>query len=231
MRTRLAAVAAVIFGLSAQQAFSADLPVKAPPHVQTAAAAVNWSGWYVGVEGGGDWGQFAQTNTLTNVSLGTFNQHGTLVGGTAGYNWQSGIWVYGVETDLSWTNLSGTQVCGPTRRNICTTDMRAFGTLRGRIGATVLPNLLAYVTGGLAYGDIRATRDSGATQSSDWRATYTVGGGAEMMILPRWSLKAEYLYANFPGTATTYTIIANGTPVAATERNVHIVRAGLNFHF
>jgi hypothetical protein len=51
------------------------------------------------------------------------------------------------------------------------------------------------------------------------------------MILPRWSVKAEYLYANFPGTATTYTVIATATPVAATERNVHILRAGLNWHF
>ena len=44
-------------------------------------------------------------------------------------------------------------------------------------------------------------------------------------------VKLEYLYATFPGTATTYTIIANGNPIAATERDVQIVRAGLNWHF
>jgi outer membrane immunogenic protein len=229
MNKGLAAVAAFVLGASAHPAAAADMPLKAPAALQSVSAA--WSGWYIGIEGGGDWGQFAQTNTITNVSLGTFNQKGGLIGGTAGYNWQSGMFVYGLETDLSWTNLSGTQACGPTRTNICTTDMRAIGTVRGRIGVTVLPNILAYVTGGLAYADIHATRDIGATESHDWRTTWTVGGGAEMMIVPRWSIKAEYLYIDFAGTATTYTVTATATPVASTERNVHILRAGLNWHF
>jgi outer membrane immunogenic protein len=232
MRKVPAAIAAFVFAAAVQHAAAADLPTKAPALTSvTAAPAMNWTGWYVGIAGGGDWGQFAQTNTITNVSLGTFNQKGGLVGGTVGYNWQSGIWVYGLETDLSWTNLSGTQICGPTRTNICTTDMRTIGSARGRIGATVFPNTLAYLTGGLAYADIRATRDTGATEAHNWRATWTIGGGAEVMIFPRWSLKAEYLYADFPGTATTYMVTATATPVAATERNVHILRAGLSWHF
>jgi len=228
-KTWAAALAAFVLGLSAQQSSAADLPLKAPPAI--AAPATTWAGFYIGVEGGGDWGQFTQTNTITNVSLGTFNQTGALVGGTAGYNWQSGIVVYGLETDLSWTNLSGTQMCGPTRTNICTTNMRAIGTARGRIGISVLPNVMGYLTGGLAYADIHATRDVGATESDDWRAAAVVGGGVEVMILPRWSLKAEYLYTTFPGVATTYVVTASQTPVAATERNVQILRAGLNWHF
>jgi outer membrane immunogenic protein len=231
MKIASTALAAIVLGLYTQAALAADLPTKAPVSRSISEPATNWAGWYVGIEGGGDWGQFSQTNTITNVSLGTFNQKGGLVGGTVGYNFQSGFLVYGLETDLSWTNLSGTQTCGPTRTNICTTNMDAIGTVRGRIGATLLPNVIAYVTGGLAYADIHATRDTGATESHDWRATWTVGGGAEMMIFPRWSLKAEYLYIDFPGTATTYMVTATSTPVAATERNVHILRAGLNWHF
>jgi outer membrane immunogenic protein len=231
MNKSAAVIAAFVFSLSAQQALAADMPVKALPPVQVANSS--WAGWYVGIEGGGDWGQFSQTNTLTNVSLGTFNQRGGLAGGTVGYNWQSGLLVYGLETDLSWTDLSGTQNCGPTRTNICTTDLRAIGTARGRIGAAVLPNTLIYATGGLAYADIHATRDTGATASDDWRATWTAGVGAEFMVLPRLSLKAEYLYAGFEGVATTYLVTAGATPtpVAATERGVHILRGGLNWHF
>jgi outer membrane immunogenic protein len=231
MNKSVAALAAFILSVSAQQALSADLPVKALPPVQVASPT--WSGWYVGVEGGGDWGQFTQTNTVTNVSLGTFNQTGALVGGTIGYNWQFGALVYGLETDLSWTDLSGTQACGPTRTNICTTDLRAIGTARGRIGTAAVPNLLIYATGGLAYADIHATRDTGATSSDDWRATWTIGAGAEYMVFSRLSLKAEYLYAGFNGVATTYIVTAGATPVpvAAAERGVHIVRGGLNWHF
>jgi len=191
----------------------------------------NWSGWYAGIEAGGDWGRFSQTNTISGVSLGFFNQDGGSVGGTFGYNWQSGPWVLGAETDLSWTNLSGTQACGPALTFVCTTEMRSFGTVRGRAGVSVLSNVLAYATGGLAYGDISATRNVGATKSDDWRTTWTIGGGIEVMLLTRWSAKIEYLYSSFPGTSTTYIVTASATPVAAAERNVQVVRVGLNYHF
>jgi len=212
----------------AAQGLAADLPVKAPVKH---AAAVNWTGWYVGISGGADWGRFSQTNTVTGVSNGFFNQTGGLVGGTAGYNWQMSNWVLGLETDLSWTKLTGTQMCGPASAFVCTTEMRAFGTLRGRVGVALLDNVLIYGTGGLAYGRISATRNVNATESADWRAGWTVGGGAEVMLAPQWSAKVEYLYATFPGTATTYIVTTSNTPVAATERNVSIVRAGVNFHF
>ncbi|HWC94509.1 MAG TPA: outer membrane protein [Pseudolabrys sp.] len=208
-------------------AFAADLPVKAPANI---AAVTNWTGFYIGIEGGADWGRFSQTNTISGVSLGFFDQKGGLIGGTAGYNWQTGNWIFGLETDLSWTDLSGTQACGPTLNFICTTEMRSFGTLRGRLGTTVLDNVMLYLTGGLAYGDIRATRNVSATVSDNWRAGWTLGGGGEMMLLPNWSVKLEYLYATFPGTATTYLVTSTGTPVAAVERDVQIVRIGLNWH-
>jgi outer membrane immunogenic protein len=230
MRKALAAaVAAFVLGASAQQGSAADLALKAPP--RAVATASGWAGFYIGIEGGGDWGQFTQTNTITNVSLGTFKQQGALFGGTIGYNAQSGNIVYGLESDLSWTNLSGTQNCGPTRTNICTTDMRAIGTTRARLGVTVMPNALVYATGGLAYADIHATRDVGATESDNWRATWVLGVGAEIMIMPHLSLKGEYLYTDFPGVATTYVVNASNTPVAATEHNVQILRGGLNWHF
>ena len=219
---------ALTLAMPALPAFAADLPVKAPANI---AAVTNWTGFYIGIEGGADWGRFSQTNTITGVSLGFFDQKGGLIGGTVGYNWQTANWIFGLETDLSWTDLSGTQACGPTLSFICTTKMRSFGTLRGRLGTTVLDNLMLYVTGGLAYGDIRATRNVSATISDNWRAGWTLGGGGEMMLLPNWSVKLEYLYATFPGTATTYIVTASGTPVAAVERDVQVVRAGLNWHF
>jgi outer membrane immunogenic protein len=225
---KLSCVIAVATAMFALPALAADLPVKAP--VKT-VLATNWSGFYIGIEGGGEWGRFSQTNTLNGISLGFFDQRGGLVGGTAGYNWQMANWIVGLETDLSWTNLSGTQPCGPGNAFVCTTEMRSFGTARARAGTTVLNNTIAYVTGGLAYGDIRATRNLGATASDDWRVGWTVGGGIETMLIANWSAKVEYLYADFPGEGTTYVVTVTNTPVAAVERNVSIVRAGLNWHF
>jgi outer membrane immunogenic protein len=218
----------ILAAVSAVPALAADLPVKAPAK---AVAFTNWAGLYVGISGGGDWGRFSQTNTISGVSLGYFNQTGGLIGGTVGYNWQAGNFVYGLETDLSWSNLTGTQSCGPTLTFICNTDMRAYGTVRARAGMTVLSNTIAYVTGGLAYADIRATRNVNATVSDNWKAGYTIGGGIETMLWPQWSVKIEYLYSDFPGTATTYLVTTTSTPVATDERNVHIVRAGVNYHF
>lgn len=227
MKLKLAAFALAL-AVPATSALCADLPVKAPVK---AATTVSWSGWYVGVEGGGDWGHFTQTNTVSGVSNGVFSQKGGLIGGTVGYNWQMANWVLGLETDLSWTNLSGTQACGPGSAFICTTDARALGTLRGRAGMAIMDNVLIYATGGLAYGDIHATRNSGSTESDNWRAGWTMGGGGEVMLTPHVSAKLEYLYAKFSGTATTYIITVNGDPIAAEERDVQIVRAGLNWHF
>lgn len=221
-------VLGIIAALFITPVMAADMPAKAPVK---AVAYTNWTGFYIGISGGGDWGRFSQTNTISGVSLGYFNQTGGLIGGTVGYNWQAGNFVYGLETDLSWSNLTGTQSCGPTLTFICNTDMRAYGTVRARAGMAVLSNTIAYVTGGLAYADIRATRNVSATVSDNWKAGYTIGGGVETMLWPNWSVKLEYLFSDFPGTATTYMVTSTSTPVASDERNVHIVRAGVNYHF
>ena len=207
--------------------FAADLPVKAPGKT----AATNWSGWYVGIEGGGAWGRAAQTNTISGVSLGYYDQKGGLVGGTLGYNWQVANLILGLETDLSWASLTGAEACGPTLTFSCPTELRAFGTLRGRLGVAVWGKTILYAAGGLAYGDIRATRNVSATTSDNWRAGWTIGGGVETMLFPRWSLKLEYLYSTFPGTGTTYIVTSTATPVSTVEIDVQIVRAGLNWHF
>jgi outer membrane immunogenic protein len=228
MRTPLAAVAAIIFGLTAQPALAADMPLKAPP--RELAAAPSWTGLYVGLEGGWEGGRFRQTNLVSGVSEGWFNQQGGLVGGTIGYNWQVANVVYGLESDLAWADVSGTQRCGKTLVNTCGTDIRAYGTARGRLGVTAFSNTMIYATGGLAFAEIHAWKDNGLTSGDDWRAGWAVGAGIETMILPRWSVKLEYLYSDFQGTATSY--LANATtPIAAEERNVQVVRGGVNRHF
>ncbi len=82
-----------------------------------------------------------------------------------------------------------------------------FGTVRGRLGYTVTPTLLAYATAGLAYGrvstdaSIKQTLAPGLLASTDGDADYagtrvgwTVGGGLEWAFYPGVSAKIEYLY-------------------------------------
>src|SRR6202041_1996032 len=83
--------------------------VKAPPPV-VAAPAYNWSGWYAGVEGGGG---FGSSNQIAGGPLGFgpitagYRLSGWLAGGTVGYNYQSGAWVFGLEGDMSWAKIRG----------------------------------------------------------------------------------------------------------------------------
>src|SRR6516165_629856 len=99
---------------------------KAPPPV---SAIYDWTGGYVGIEGGFGWGHSDQTDPgiappappppppppPPAIGDGHYSVSGGLVGGTGGYNWQAGRWVFGLEGDYSWSDIRGqSSVCGPT---------------------------------------------------------------------------------------------------------------------
>ena len=98
--------------------------------------------------------------------------------------------VIGVEGDIDWASISGTNstVTCPTG---CKTGDSWLSTVRGRVGYAA-DRFLPYLTGGAAFGNIQATT-AGLTTSST-NAGWTVGGGVEFAITPNWSAKAEYLY-------------------------------------
>lgn len=122
-----------------------------------------------------------------------------------------------------------------------------LGTVRGRIGYLVTPTLLAYATGGLAYGGVTlntsvfqalsnvAATGFGADSFSDTRVGWSTGGGFEWMIAPRWSIKGEYLYYDLGAVNRSFALSSNGSPYAIAQSSTrfdgHIVRAGVNYHF
>lgn len=216
----LAAVAAVVMSAAAN---AADLPrrqampVKAPDYV----AAYNWTGFYVGINGGYGWGR---SNFSGIPTTGSFDVNGWLLGGTVGYNWQAGQAVFGLEADLDYSDMRGNAACGAFN---CGTRNQWFGTARGRIGYA-FDRFMPYVTGGLAFGDIKAsvTGFPGATQT---KLGWTLGAGVEVALQGRWTAKAEYLYADLGsfdcGAACT------ATPPQNVNFRTNIVRAGLNYRF
>jgi outer membrane immunogenic protein len=210
-----------LFG--AQCAFAADLSLaplyKAPPAQVT--QAYNWTGFYIGANGGGGWGHSYWDANATGMNLS-----GAQVGGTAGYNWQSGNAVFGLEGDLDWSNLKGsatTTLC-PFG---CNTSDTWLSTVRGRAGYA-FGGVLPYVTGGLAVGDIRAGFPGFATASAT-NAGWTVGGGIEVALPGNWSAKAEYLHVDLGRFDCGIDCGAAGTDNVSMHDNV--VRAGLNYHF
>ena len=125
---RTVATAALLGG----PAFAADLPVKAPP---PPALAWSWAGFYLGAHGGYGWGRndFSEVVALfPTIAVGSIDPNGWVAGGQAGYNWQNGRWVAGVELDGGATDMRGEST--PTARFSARQDVKYLGTLRARAG-------------------------------------------------------------------------------------------------
>jgi len=214
--------AIALMGLAAAgPARAADLSVaplyKAPPVV--AAPAYNWSGFYLGLNGGG-WG----TSNLD--SAGSFNVSGAVAGGTAGFNWQMGHAVLGLEGDVDWSNLKGTTTSAVCPAG-CTTSNDWLATVRGRAGYA-FDRFMPYVTGGLAVGDIKASTPgfAGATQTN---AGWTAGGGVELALTNNWTAKAEYLHVDLGNMNCGFNCgVVAGNSVSLKS---DLVRGGVNFRF
>jgi outer membrane immunogenic protein len=230
------ALAALVAGSAA----AADLPTKAPDVVPV---AYNWSGCYLGIEGGGNWGHSqyfgVSANPITNGQPinNEFTLSGVLAGGTGGCNYQVSNWVFGIENDFSWTDKSGSASDIPpfSIRAVGTTSERWIDTLRGRIGVT-WDRLLAYATGGGAFADtavnvcgqIRCVGDSRS------RTGWAAGAGIEYAVWQNLSLKLEYLHVDFGSAEYINPPVRIGNSNFIT-RDVRltddIVRAGLNWRF
>jgi outer membrane immunogenic protein len=210
-------------------ASAADLPVytKAPPP----PPAWNWTGTYVGIEGGGGWGRTNQSD-LNGVTTNPYNQNGGIFGGTSGLQIQYGSWVLGAESDISWANINGSVATAGCNGGTCFTNLQWLGTSRSRIGYA-WDRWMIFAAGGLAYGNIKAGQGSCPTIPGNFgfcgtntELGWTAGGGIEAFIAPGWSAKLEYLYVDL-GNHYSYTPVV---PIFATER-VSVLRAGLNYHF
>ena len=194
-------------------------------------------GFYVGVNGGGGLGPTSQTLTVDPLitalgvsTTGTYEVRGALVGATLGYNYQTGPWVLGIEGDIDWSNIGG-QVTGPVMGIPATfeTQLSWLNTFRGRVGYALGP-IFPYLTGGGAFGGIRATDaitipGSGNELAglSDVRLGWTAGAGLEYGLLNQnWSVKVEYLYVDLGSDI----LVLDDVKFSA-----HLVRGGVNWHF
>jgi outer membrane immunogenic protein len=208
--------------LAAGSAGAADLPPRYAPYKAPAYAPAyyNWSGFYLGINGGGGWG----TSQWDGVDK--FGISGALIGGTLGYNWQWGQWVAGIEGDLDWSGIKGTTntFCAPG----CTTRNHWLSTVRGRVGYAMFDRFLPYLTAGIAAGDVAATVP-GLPAGTSTTAGWTVGAGVEVGVVGNVSIKAEYLFVDLSNFNCGFNCgLAAGGNVSFYS---NIFRGGLNVHF
>lgn len=242
-----------------QIAFAADLPVKAPA---PAPLASNWTGFYIGGDIGGAWSRNTGTWSPlpSELAFGAFGisggngGNGFIGGFHAGYNWQfAPTWVAGIEGDWSWTKARGSfsQVwsadpppgSGPVGSfTSMSSTLDWLASVRGRLGFIVMPNLMAYATGGVAWGkfDYAGNNFNGVTYRtsaaiSSTQTGYVVGGGLEWGLTNNWLLRGEYLYYRLNGSpsvvAQSVLFPAFPSGYSWSSTSVNVARLGLSYKF
>jgi outer membrane immunogenic protein len=249
----LLASAAVLLGTS-QIASAADLPMKARPYAPP--EVWSWTGFYIGAHVGAGWG--TTESTLTGASIVPpiippvtfslpFSQNsrsGFLGGAQAGYNWQSGWAVFGVQADIAGMDVKGTTPCLVILS--CTSKSDWLATATGRIGAVVLDRGLVYAKGGAAWLNTTHTVNlpvfapgtpNPLTEKESTTWGWTLGMGTEWMITKNWSAFVEYNYMEFDKKNEAFLI--NPVLTAPFRVNVNadltnklsVAKVGVNYKF
>jgi outer membrane immunogenic protein len=230
----------IVLGLSfalGQIASAADLPkreYKAPPMLAP-TLVYNWTGFYVGGNVGGAWGNIEVTDVSTGGTVSP-DGSGFTGGGQIGYDYQMGPWVIGIRNLIDGTSITkNLAYAGPTFAGTINSKAQWYDTLTGRVGYLVQPNLLFYVQGGGAWTHWDVTLNTGGAQVGQLSGTktgWTAGGGVEWMFVPHWSTFLEYNYMGF-GTFSN----AVATCIGATcgtfsgKADIQNVLVGLNYKF
>lgn len=225
LKTTVAGVllACTCLSISAEKAFAADLggdpnpyPAPAPP---PRLEIERWTGFYLGGAAGYGWGEGKAGGDIGSFS---FDQDGFLASIYAGYNWQIGRSVLGVEADIGTGDFGTSDSNGIGGLE---TSLNAIGSLRARYGYLLTPALLIYGTAGVAWADMDFKVVGDSTQSETLFG-YQYGAGAELAVSDRVTLRLEYIYTDLDAERIVH---AGSTNVY--EPDFNTVRAGLSFKF
>jgi len=255
MRRLLLVVVLLLAASLATRSMAADVEPPYLPKAPPVPVLYNWTGFYIGVNGGGGSSTQSfsgtQSTPLGSTAFGSNDGlGGALAGGHIGFNYQflSSL-VVGVEADADWTNYTnpGTAVCPTFTSGAfaglpagCATNnqtLNDFGTVRGRLGYA-WNRVLFYGTGGWAWGHSSGNSIplTGSTASfSNSPTGWTAGAGVEWAFLPHWTARLEYLFLDFNNVATNYSTTApplGTTTTHITSNNaVNVWRVGVSYLF
>ena len=241
----LLTAAAAMSVLSTGIAKAADLPARpAYKAAPIAAPMYNWSGFYLGVNGGYGWNNQCVDITAINGIGGFFAEGcksagGGAVGGQVGYRWQAGQLVFGLEGQGDWTNIRNTRVSLQNPANTFRSPLDGLGLFTGQIGYA-MDNVLLYAKGGAAvgsqnFGIYDTLSGTGLAYADRTRWGGVVGVGFEYGFTPNWTVGIEYDYlwrVNDSNTWLTPSLaprIASITTNTSTDVNLLTLRVNYKF--
>ena len=229
MKTSFVIGASLMAGVaSLSAAKAADLPNRSYPTAPqqsyySPTSAFNWGGVYAGVNAGFDVGKFTKDFNYMGTSTGG------LVGGTIGYNYQSGQAVFGIEGDLDYNSFSNSGTKAVNNFGTGTGKADSLLTVRGRVGYAY-DKFLPYITAGYAGGDVKGTFNDTVNRATfsqnNWQNGYTLGLGVEYAFTNNISAKIEYLYTRL--NDTSYFSSPDHMKAGFSD---NVIRAGINYHF
>jgi outer membrane immunogenic protein len=233
-RLTVALLAAASVAAISTAASAADLkaPVSRAP-VMAPAPVFNWTGVYIGAHAGYGWGN-KDFSFPGFGSFADFDVDGWLFGGQVGFNYQINQFVFGLEGDISWSDINGSTGC-LIATVTCSADVNWVGSITGRFGVA-FDRALIYVKGGLAFADddyvVAAPAPiiflpAGAVSAGETKVGWTIGAGVEYSFAPNWSAKLEYQYMDLGSDGITF---SDGTP-ADVDQQLHLVKFGINYRF
>jgi outer membrane immunogenic protein len=203
---------------------AADLAVKAPVYKAPPVYLSDWAGFYLGVHGGYGWSGSNFPSALYDDGdfLGIFDiapkQKGGLFGGHAGYNWQYGSVVTGLEVDFDGADIKGTNTAVFPALGLKTDEL---ASARARLGYTFWPNVLAYGTAGAGWGHT-VISNTGFPDEGISQFGWVAGAGLEYKFYGNWIARAEYLHYDFDKTSA---------PSGTLTEKLDVVRGGVSYKF
>jgi outer membrane immunogenic protein len=235
-------LAVSILTASFVNASAADLLTKAPPPI--VAPLYNWSGFYIGLNGGGGWSHKCwDLNTPAGAfqaDIGCHDATGGLAGGQVGYRWRAGSWVFGLEGQGDWADLTGSNPSLLTPRVTDQSKITALGLFTGQVGYA-WNNVLWYVKGGGAVVNDKYTGIGAIVgpfdQASETRWGGAVGTGLEFGFASNWSVAVEYDHAFLGSRSLNFLSTGALIPAGTFSRNVTVrqdldmITARVSYHF
>jgi outer membrane immunogenic protein len=217
---------------------AADLAVEAPVYKAPVYKApfFSWTGFYAGIQGGGGWGSESWQDNTDDGLTPSFKPSGGIFGGQAGYRWQTGPFVFGVEGTAAWADLKDTST-SPLEPASETFKIQSLYTATGQVGYAI-DRWLPYVKAGWAGASTNLSLQNSAVpftaSQSEFNSGWTVGGGLDYAITNNIILGVEYDHYDLGFNNFTAAASNGATPLIATNASrltIDAVVGRLNYKF